>query len=377
MRNSYGLTLAALAFAFSSAGCSSDSADSNVKAKKAIERTAVQESIFKPKALEETVDALVSAIAKTEAQDLQLNVILKSVTGYWSPVVVGANRALGELEVSGAVASPQQETGQEAIDEQNAMIASDRSLGSKGFGVAPFEKPVAEQIDASVTAGLPVVTIDSDLPESKRDMYIGTLNKEAGATAGNTLKGLLPAGPGTVIVLGHDDAGWQGGYERSMAAKAVFESAGYSVTVRRTDWTTTGEASDLEALAGIFADADPPVVGMIGMFSNAYRCAMAAEAAGRTADDIAIVAFDFDPKTVDYMRSGLIKATHAQRQYYMGYLTPYVLYGMNVLGKDATKAILGSQMVDEYRFNSGLDVVMSDQLDEYYSFLDGLGVGGS
>jgi ribose transport system substrate-binding protein len=77
------------------------------------------------------------------------------------------------------------------------------------------------------------------------------------------------------------------------------------------------------------------------------------------------------------MDAGMIKATHAQRQYYMGYLTPYLLYGMNVLGKDKVKDILGSHMVDEHRFNSGLDVVGANQLDDYYSFLDNLGIGGS
>lgn len=123
--------------------------------------------------------------------------------------------------------------------------------------------------------------------------------------------------------------------------------------------------------------ATPPVVGMIGMFSNAYRCAMAAETAGKTGTDIAVAAFDFDPKTVSYMQSGLIKVTHAQRQYYMGYLTPYILYGINVLGKAKTQALLSSQMVDEHRFNAGLDVVKAEQLDQYYSFLDKLGISGS
>ncbi|WP_437674555.1 hypothetical protein [Sorangium sp. So ce131] len=46
--------------------------------------------------------------------------------------------------------------------------------------------------------------------------------------------------------------------------------------------------------------ATPPVVGLLGLFNISYRCAMAAEAAGKP--DLPVVAFDFDPKTVDYMR---------------------------------------------------------------------------
>ena len=96
---------------------------------------------------------------------------------------------------------------------------------------------------------------------------------------------------------------------------------------------------------------------MLGMFSNAYRCAKAAELAGKTATDIAIVAFDFDPKTLNYMQTGFIRATHAQRQYYMGYIVPYLLYGINALGMEKTKEIMHPHMVDGARIDSGLDVV--------------------
>jgi ribose transport system substrate-binding protein len=249
--------------------------------------------------------------------------------------------------------------------------------GSNGFGIAPFENPLTAPIDAAVEAGIPVVTIDSDLPESKRDFYIGTMNSEAGQTAGNSLKKLLPSGAGTVIVLGHDDAGWTDGYNRSMGAKDVLEAAGYTVVVRRTNWDTDGEALDLEFLTNAITTADPPVVGMLGMFSNAYRCAMAAESVGKAVGDIKIAAFDFDPKTVAYMQSGMIQLTHAQRQYYMGYMTPYILYGVNVLGASKVRSLLGVNMVDEHRINTGLDVIGADKLDDYYTFLDDLGVGGS
>jgi ribose transport system substrate-binding protein len=369
-----GLIVGTVGLVIGISGCGSDS--SATTQKKVITRNTIENSTFKPTDLENTIETLIDAIDETNAQEMQLNVILKSLSDYWQPVTAGANRAIGELAVTGGVAAPNEDTGQIAIDDQNAMIKEAREQGSKGFGVAPFEKPVAEQIDASVDAGIPVVTVDSDLVDSKRDFYIGTMNSDAGKTAAGTLKGLLKGAPGTVVVLGHDDPGWEDGYQRSMGAKTVLEEAGYTVVVRRTDWTTTGEQADMDALATIFSTADPPVVGMLGMFSNAYRCAMAAEAAGRTANDIAIAAFDFDPKTVAYMQSGMIKATHAQRQFYMGYLTPYILYGVNVLGKAKVKSILSPHMVDAYRVNSGLDVVQASQLDAYYSFLDSLGAGG-
>ena len=38
--------------------------------------------------------------------------------------------------------------------------------------------------------------------------------------------------------------------------------------------------------------------------------------------------------------------------------------------------LLAPEMVDETRFNAGIDVVRADQVDEYNAYLDSLGIGG-
>ena len=352
-------------------------ADDATGAKKPVNRGPAVASEFQPKDLEKTVDTLVKEIGETAPVELQVAVVLKQLNTYFQPMKIGANRANAELQLTGQVSAPQSSAGQEAVDEENDIMTSALASGANALAVAPFEIGNLPPIDAAADSNVPVVTIDSDLATSKRDLYIGTLNSEAGKTAGTTLTSLITANSGTVILLGHDDVGWPDGFDRTNGAKDVLEAAGFTVLVRRTDWSETGEASDVEFLTAAINDADPPVVGMMGMFSDAYRCATAAQAAGKTGDDIAIAAFDFEPKTVEFMRSGMIKATHAQRQYYMGYLTPYVLYGFKALGKEATKSILRPQMVDDYRFNTGLDVIPAAKLDDYYSYLDKLGIGSS
>jgi ribose transport system substrate-binding protein len=358
-------------------GVSACSSEGDAAATKHVNRGASTDSEFQPKDLENTVDALVTKIAATAPVDLQVAVVLKQLNNYYLPIQIGSSRAMSELNLTGQVLAPQSSAGDDAVNEQNDIMNSELSSGYNALAVAPFEVGNQPPIDSAATSDVPVVTIDSDLASSKRDLYIGTMNSEAGKTAGTTLTSLITANSGTVILLGHDDAGWPDGFDRTNGAKEVLESAGFTVVVRRTDWSETGEAADIDFLKTAITDADPPVVGMMGMFSDAYRCAMAAEQVGKTGDEIAIAAFDFEPKTVEYMRTGMIKATHAQRQYYMGYLTPYVLYGFKALGKEATKSILKPQMVDNYRFNTGLDVIPAAKLDDYYSYLDKLGVGNS
>jgi ribose transport system substrate-binding protein len=345
--------------------------------KKQITRVEIPDSAFKPVELESTIDTLVHEIGKTDPKPLQLGVVLKELTGYWEPVKVGANRAFGELGVSGVVLAPTEDTEEAQRNRQVEILQERADSGYDGLGLAPLADILQPEIDRFADAGTPVVTIDSDLPGSKRTLYIGTINYEAGHTAGSTLSKMVGTGAGSVIILGHDDEPtWPDGYNRTMGAKDVLEAAGYTVTVRKTNWATEGEAEDVDYMTDALETLDPPVVGMLSMFSPTFRCARAAEAAGLTGDDVTIVGFDFEPETLSYMQSGLIKATHVQRQYYFGYLVPYVLYSMKVLGAQRTLDILAPEMVDESRFNAGIDVVRADQVDEYNSFLDSLGIGG-
>jgi ribose transport system substrate-binding protein len=364
-------------FALTLASCG----DGNVGVQnKVINRIPVPDSPFKPTTLEATIGSFVTEIGKTEAKDMQLSIVLKELTGYWEPVKTGANRAIGELDVPGVVVAPTEATPDERAARQVQMLAEQRQSGYNGFALAPLNSIVTPEIDAAADAGFPVVTVDSDLPESKRHLYVGTINAEAGKTAAATLKAQLGSSvtSGTVIVLGHDTGDdWPDGYQRSMGAKTALEGMGFTVQIRRSTWTDTGTVEDQEAMRQSIVDASPPVVGMIGVFSNAFRCAGAAEMAGKTGSDIAIVAFDFEPQTLSYMQSGLIRATHVQRQYYMGYLMPYLLYGINALGMEKTKQIMAPHMVDSARIDTGLDVVGASQVDAYNAFLDSLGIGAS
>jgi ribose transport system substrate-binding protein len=366
------LTMTAAGLALSTTACSASNGDTNTKV---IHRQTLPTNDFTPTALESTIDDLVTKLGTVPPVDMKQGVLLKDVTSFWAPVVSGANRALAELQVTGSVVGPVSPTGDQDQNVQLQLMWMQEALASgyDSLGLAPQSSTLDDEINAYKAKGLPVVTLDSDAPGSTRDLYLGTINHNAGITGGKTLLGMLPPTPGTVIILGTTDTTWTDGIERTSGAQGVLTAAGYDVQVISTDWTTTGEASNVAALQTALTGASPPAVGMIGLFSVSYRCAEAAQANNLTGDEISIVAFDYDPQTVTYMQSGLIKATHVQRAYYEGYLTPYVLYGIKALGLDQTKAVLQPQLVDESRFDTGLDTVLAAQVSAYNAFLDSIG----
>ncbi|AUX24555.1 sugar ABC transporter [Sorangium cellulosum] len=363
----WGMT--ALALTLSTAACGSGDASDEGSKPAPIRRISTSSNEFTPMELEVTIDRLVTELNRRPSRPMQMAILLKEASGFWSPVVKAATRAMGELGVLGSVIGPIAEGAddEERVELQNRQIEQVVADGAEGLGLAPFNNVQTAAVDDAIARGVHVVTLDTDVPTTRRSLHVGTLDIAAGRTAGETLLAMLPPAPGTVILHGSEDTEWVNGMERTLSAREVLEAAGYEVLVRQATWTSTGEAEDVEWMQARLGSADPPVVGMLGLFNISYRCAMAAEAASKL--DIPIVAFDFDPKTVDYMRQGRIQATHIQRQYYQGYLVPYILYGINSIGLEATKQILIPLLVDGSRVNTGVDVVPADKIDAYNDFL--------
>ncbi|HTN86281.1 MAG TPA: substrate-binding domain-containing protein [Sorangium sp.] len=339
-----------------------------------IKRTPLAQNEFIPVEIEATIDKLVAEINKSPIQTMQMAVLLKSLNDFFAPVATGANRAMGELGVSGRVTGNVLGSTNASADQEQLMKLQTEQIeqrvaeGAEGIAVTPFGEGNAAALDKAIAKGIPVVTLDTDLAKSKRSIYVGILSTSAGATAGDTLLEKLPEGPGTVLIHGWADPSWMDGVNRTQGAAGVFKKAGYDVIVHQSIYDD--EARDVETMKGEIEAADPPVVGLIGMFSDSYRCVLAADAAG--APNLPIVTFDFAPQTADYMRQKRIIATHVQRQYYEGYLGPYIVYGIKSIGLDATKKILAPQLEDN-QFDLGVDVVPGDKVDAYIDFLDDIG----
>ncbi|MBN2716064.1 MAG: substrate-binding domain-containing protein [Deltaproteobacteria bacterium] len=335
-------------------------------------RKVIPDSPFKPPSIEGVVDGIVAELNKVPHNpQMKLSFMPKELTGFWETTIDGAADAFTELQVISTTVAPE-EADVEDFDAgaaQAALIDERIAQGYAGIGVASHNDTIVPSIDAAVAAGMTVITFDSDEPDSARQLYIGTINTSAGKTGGETLANLLGANTGTVIVLGFDDIGWVGGYERTHAAADALTAAGQTVSIYHTDWTdqSLNEAGMVE----IMQTADPPVIGCIGVFSNAHLCASAADIAG-VADSVTNVAFDFEAETIAFMEAGKISATHVQRQYYMGYVVPYLLYASQVLGMDQVRTLAAGIMLDAETIDTGLDVVTPDTLDVYYTFMNSL-----
>src|SRR5260370_18852829 len=115
---------------------------------------------------------------------------------YWKSAAAGFAAAGVQYGVAVDTRGPAGLNPQAEVDEFKAMVA--RKPAGILVSVAN-SKLMAPEIDAAIAAGIPVITIDSDAPESKRLFFIGTNNYQAGLTGGERLATELK-GKGNVVV---------------------------------------------------------------------------------------------------------------------------------------------------------------------------------
>ena len=118
-------------------------------------------------------------------------------------VRAGVQRAAEELAASGVELIMRENRG---LDTEMVLehIEELVSQGVQGLAIAPNNSPEIRQcIDELYEQGIPVITLNSDAPGSRRLAFIGMDNYRAGQTAAGLLRLMLPEGGKVLPLAGH------------------------------------------------------------------------------------------------------------------------------------------------------------------------------
>ena len=182
--------------------------------------------------------------------------------------------------------------------------------------------PMVPSIDAAIEAGIPVLTFDSDAPESKRLTFVGTQNYAAGYTAGEAMAEWL-GGQGKIAIStfpGPDHLARRvQGFKDALATNAPD-----IVTVEIND---EGKVDVAETQLTAALQADPTITGIFGAHGNPGPGAAAAVRTTGMQDKVQIMAFDFGMPVIELIDKGEIKATVGQNPYLMGFTAMMLCYG--------------------------------------------------
>jgi ribose transport system substrate-binding protein len=96
---------------------------------------------------------------------------------YWQAAGGGFSRAASQMKVRTEFVGPN------SYDEKAQVAEFQKAVRQKAAGilVSPADPVLMKpEIDAAIAVGIPVITIDSDSPGSRRLLFIGTNNYQAG-----------------------------------------------------------------------------------------------------------------------------------------------------------------------------------------------------
>jgi ribose transport system substrate-binding protein len=249
-------------------------------------------------------------------------------------------------------------TGPNTADEaEQVVILKDVvARGVSGLAVAPMNADSVTGVIAEARKkGIPVITFDSDAPNSERQAYVGTDNLDAGREAGKAFKKLLPKGKIAVLTGGLAAANLN---DRIKGFKEVVSGSGYT-EIPGSPFPCDDDAvkgvqivQDIMTrypdLDGIFFSGGWPLFGA----PEAFMKAIGKRAPEVKANKFVLVAFDTLPEEVKLLKDGYCNALIGQRPLAMG------IKSMDVLNDIAN----GKKPEN---VNTGVDVVDASNVDQF------------
>jgi ribose transport system substrate-binding protein len=232
---------------------------------------------------------------------------------YWQSAAAGFKKAAAEYKVTARVVGPDGHDPQAELTELNNAVAAKAGGILISVSDAAVLKP---GIDAAVSAGIPVITIDSDAAGSRRLYFIGTNNLEAGRLGGQRVVEKLGT-KGNVVVFTF--TGQPNTEERLKGIKDVFSShpdlkivdvvdikADPKTAFDKTqEFTALTGAKQIDAFICLDSASGKPVSDAVARVSGAKRL---------------VIAWDVSPDTLAAIKAGTIDATVVQKPFTMGYV---------------------------------------------------------
>jgi ribose transport system substrate-binding protein len=238
---------------------------------------------------------------------------------YWQEAGAGLKKAAQQLQVSAEM------TGPDTYDpkEQQAEFQRVVKLKPSGIMISPGDpKLMKGDIDAAIVSGIPVITVDSDAPDSKRLLFIGTNNYQAGLMGGRAAAKEMH-GKGNVVVF--ITAGTANQAERLQGFRDAFESSPQIKIVEVVDLRGDARVA-FDRTTDILAKGKPQVDAFLSMESmSAKEVAEVLDRQKAKVQGKIVVSMDAAPGTLEGIEKGLIAATIVQKPFTMAF------YGVKIL----------------------------------------------
>jgi ribose transport system substrate-binding protein len=227
---------------------------------------------------------------------------------YWETAQAGFSSAASQLQVRAAFVGP------DTYDPKAEKQSFEEIVQKKPAGILIAVADAAlmkDSIDQAIASGVPVVTVDSDSPGSKRLFFIGTNNHQAGVMGGKRLAQELK-GKGNVVVFTMPEQNNLA--ERLQGYRDALENSQVKIV----------RVVDIKGDPRIAFDTTTEILGKERDKVDAFVC-LEAQSGQEVATVLnnynihnkVVIAMDTDAATLDWVQKGVIAATIGQKPYTM------------------------------------------------------------
>ncbi|MFA6107130.1 MAG: sugar-binding protein [Candidatus Latescibacterota bacterium] len=262
----------------------------------------------------------------------QVAYVTNGIASFWVIAAKGARAAARDFDAEVDVQMPA-----EGVGDQKRIVQSLLARGIDGIAISPIDPDNQTDLLDEAAARVPLITHDSDAPNSRRLCFVGIDNYAAGRACGQLVKQALPQGGRVMLFVGRLEQlnarlRRQGLIDelldrapnptRQDPNAGPIQGERYTVLDTRTDQFDFAKAkAQVEDAIAKYPDLDC----VVGLFAyNPPKCLEAVKEAGKTGR-IRIVGFDEDDDTLQGIKSGEVYGTVVQDPYRYGYESVRIL----------------------------------------------------
>ncbi|HEY7118775.1 MAG TPA: sugar-binding protein [Tepidisphaeraceae bacterium] len=240
-------------------------------------------------------------------------------------------------------------------EEQNQILENLVSQGYDAIAVSVIAPKDQVAVLNRTADKARLITFDSDASESKRLLYVGTINYEAGKRLGEQIIKLLPNGGKMAVFVGMFSA--DNAAQRLRGIEDAIKGHNIEIVEKREDQTDRAKArSNVEDIL----NARPDVNLICGLWSyNGPAIADALEGSGKKGKVLAAV-FDEEAGTLKGINNGTINCSVVQHPYDMGYQSAK---WMHELASDFDKA--KTKIPPDKIVNTGVEIIQKDNVADF------------
>ena len=282
-------------------------------------------------------------------QGFRLGAILQSAeTPTMQDAAAGARQAAAELRASGLEVELREVQGRDTFQvlrQIDELVA----WGASGLAVAAGSAPeLVQRIDALHDRGIPVVTFNTDAPDSRRLCFVGMDNYRAGQTAAGLIRQMLPGGGLVLPIAGHVNNS-----AHNSRLRGFLDTLEDSRDIQLLPSQPCFDRDDYAHEIAQHTLRENPSLACIYITSNGQRGVCRAIEDERRKGRVRVVAYDLNEPNRRLLKSGDLSFVLDQMAFQQGSQPLQILYNYLLNGKAPEDALLYTDILIRTGYNMG------------------------